>query len=92
MFLQDISASGFVEVSGNNLAGEAGLDDFTLSLKWSKVGNFHMYLVQVWFVDFLLKLDILSGSLLFSLYFFFVAYSLFAMYIINFISFYMNKI
>eukprot|EP00268_Persea_americana_P011042 TRINITY_DN14583_c2_g1_i4.p1 TRINITY_DN14583_c2_g1~~TRINITY_DN14583_c2_g1_i4.p1 ORF type:complete len:354 (+),score=52.29 TRINITY_DN14583_c2_g1_i4:540-1601(+) len=42
----DISASGFVEISGNNLAGEAGLDDFTLALKWSKVGNFHMYLVQ----------------------------------------------
>ncbi|XP_058070782.1 putative BPI/LBP family protein At1g04970 [Magnolia sinica] len=45
-----ISASGTVEVSGNNLAGRAGLNEFTLNLKWSKVGRFHMYLIQtvVW--------------------------------------------
>ncbi|KAJ0965182.1 hypothetical protein J5N97_026320 [Dioscorea zingiberensis] len=31
----------------NNLAGSAQLDDFTLKLKWSEVGNFHMSLIQV---------------------------------------------
>ncbi|ONK69264.1 uncharacterized protein A4U43_C05F21040 [Asparagus officinalis] len=41
-----VSVSGVVEISGNNLAGKAELNDFTLSLKWSKVGNFHMYLIQ----------------------------------------------
>lgn len=41
-----ISVSGVVKISGNNLAGEANLHDFTLNLKWSKVGNFHMFLIQ----------------------------------------------
>ncbi|KAJ6845178.1 putative BPI/LBP family protein [Iris pallida] len=41
-----ISVSGVVKISGNNLAGEARLQDFTLNLKWSKVGNFHMFLIQ----------------------------------------------
>ncbi|XP_077211135.1 lipid-binding serum glycoprotein family protein isoform X2 [Tasmannia lanceolata] len=40
-------ASGFLEISGNNLAGQARLNDFTLKLKWSKIGNFHMYLIEV---------------------------------------------
>ncbi|KAL5729775.1 hypothetical protein ACHQM5_002676 [Ranunculus cassubicifolius] len=45
-----ISASGSVEISGNMLVGSVGLDDFTLSLKWSNVGNFHMSLIRsvVW--------------------------------------------
>ncbi|THU47618.1 hypothetical protein C4D60_Mb09t17500 [Musa balbisiana] len=42
-----VSVSGVVEISGNNLAGQVELDDFTLTLKWSDVGNFHMYLIQV---------------------------------------------
>ncbi|KAH7674188.1 lipopolysaccharide-binding protein [Dioscorea alata] len=42
----DISATGVPEISGNNLAGSAQLDDFTLKLKWSTVGNFHMSLIQ----------------------------------------------
>ncbi|URE35551.1 BPI LBP family protein [Musa troglodytarum] len=41
-----VSVSGVVEISGNNLAGQVELDDFTLTLKWSDVGNFHMYLIQ----------------------------------------------
>ncbi|KAF8414183.1 hypothetical protein HHK36_002182 [Tetracentron sinense] len=41
-----ISASGSVEISGNNLAGSVKLDDFSMSLKWSKIGNFHMNLIQ----------------------------------------------
>ncbi|WOL12071.1 BPI/LBP family protein [Canna indica] len=41
-----VSVSGVMEISGNTLAAQVGLDDFTLSLKWSKVGNFHMYLIQ----------------------------------------------
>lgn len=47
VLLQDISATGVPEISGNNLAGSAQLDDFTLKLKWSTVGNFHMSLIQV---------------------------------------------
>ncbi|XP_010252620.1 PREDICTED: putative BPI/LBP family protein At1g04970 isoform X1 [Nelumbo nucifera] len=41
-----ISTSASVEVIRNNLAGNVGLNDFTLTLKWSKVGNFHMHLIQ----------------------------------------------
>ncbi|XP_072977105.1 putative BPI/LBP family protein At1g04970 [Typha angustifolia] len=41
-----VTVSGTVEISGNNLAGRAELDDFSLSLKWSNVGNFHMSLIQ----------------------------------------------
>ncbi|KAK1273279.1 putative BPI/LBP family protein [Acorus gramineus] len=40
------TASGVLEVSGNNLAGQAELDDFSLELKWSNVGDFHMTLIQ----------------------------------------------
>lgn len=42
----NVAASGVVEVSGNNLAGKAELNDFSLNLKWSDIGNFHMYLIQ----------------------------------------------
>ncbi|XP_043691556.1 putative BPI/LBP family protein At1g04970 [Telopea speciosissima] len=41
-----VSASGSVDISGNYLVGYVGLVDFTMSLKWSKIGNFHMYLIQ----------------------------------------------
>ncbi|ERN01662.1 putative BPI/LBP family protein At1g04970 [Amborella trichopoda] len=41
-----VSCSGSVEILKNNLTGQAGYGDFRLQLKWSKVGNFHMYLIQ----------------------------------------------
>ncbi|KAM3189262.1 hypothetical protein ACQJBY_067899 [Aegilops geniculata] len=41
-----VSASGVVEASGDKVYGTVGLDDFSLSLKWSKIGNFHMSLIQ----------------------------------------------
>uniref|UniRef100_A0ACD6AK45 Uncharacterized protein n=1 Tax=Avena sativa TaxID=4498 RepID=A0ACD6AK45_AVESA len=41
-----VSASGVVEASGNTVYGRLELDDFSLSLKWSKIGNFHMSLIQ----------------------------------------------
>ncbi|XP_038703636.1 putative BPI/LBP family protein At1g04970 [Tripterygium wilfordii] len=41
-----IRGSGSVRIAGNNLAGSVKLDDFTMSLKWSKVGNLHMFLIQ----------------------------------------------
>ncbi|GJM99928.1 hypothetical protein PR202_ga17071 [Eleusine coracana subsp. coracana] len=42
-----VSASGSVETSGNKVYGKVGLDNFSLALKWSKIGNFHMSLIQV---------------------------------------------
>ncbi|XP_059661158.1 putative BPI/LBP family protein At1g04970 [Cornus florida] len=41
-----IRASGWVKISRNNLAGAVKLNDFTMSLKWSKIGNLHMSLIQ----------------------------------------------
>ncbi|KAL6596647.1 hypothetical protein ACP70R_047290 [Stipagrostis hirtigluma subsp. patula] len=41
-----VSASGVVEASGNKVYGRVGLDNFSLELKWSKIGNFHMSLIQ----------------------------------------------
>ncbi|CAK9133409.1 unnamed protein product [Ilex paraguariensis] len=41
-----ISASGSVNILRNNLAGSMKLDEFTMSLKWSKIGNLRMYLIQ----------------------------------------------
>ncbi|XP_010252621.1 PREDICTED: putative BPI/LBP family protein At1g04970 isoform X2 [Nelumbo nucifera] len=46
IYFNVISTSASVEVIRNNLAGNVGLNDFTLTLKWSKVGNFHMHLIQ----------------------------------------------
>ncbi|CAM8949764.1 unnamed protein product [Rhodiola kirilowii] len=45
-----IRVCGSVKISGNNLAGSLKLEDFTMSLKWSKVGSLHMYIIQpvVW--------------------------------------------
>ncbi|KAM0903112.1 hypothetical protein ACQ4PT_018903 [Festuca glaucescens] len=41
-----VSASGVVEASGNKVYGRVELNDFSLSLKWSNIGNFHMSLIQ----------------------------------------------
>ncbi|WVZ81340.1 hypothetical protein U9M48_028729 [Paspalum notatum var. saurae] len=41
-----VSASGIVETSSNKVYGRVGLDNFSLALKWSKIGNFHMSLIQ----------------------------------------------
>ncbi|PUZ61155.1 hypothetical protein GQ55_4G251400 [Panicum hallii var. hallii] len=41
-----VSASGVVEISGNKVYGRVGLDDFSLALKWSKIGNIYMSLIQ----------------------------------------------
>jgi len=41
-----VSASGIVETSGNKVYGRVGLDDFSLALKWSKIGNIYMSLIQ----------------------------------------------
>ncbi|KAG6510347.1 hypothetical protein ZIOFF_028357 [Zingiber officinale] len=45
-----VDVSGVVAISGNNLAGQVGLDSFSLSLIWSDVGKFHMNLIQVWLI------------------------------------------
>nr|GEX40246.1 putative BPI/LBP family protein At1g04970 [Tanacetum cinerariifolium] len=41
-----IAATGSVEIVGNNLTSHMNLDDFTMSLKWSKIGTLHMFLIQ----------------------------------------------
>lgn len=41
-----IRASGYAEISRNNLTGSIGLDDISLSLKWSKIGDVQLELVQ----------------------------------------------
>ncbi|XP_066376400.1 putative BPI/LBP family protein At1g04970 [Miscanthus floridulus] len=41
-----VSASGVVDALGNKVYGRVGLDNFSLALKWSKIGNFHMSLIQ----------------------------------------------
>lgn len=41
-----IQGSGSVKISGNNLGGSVKLNDFTMVLKWSKIGNLRMYLIQ----------------------------------------------
>ncbi|XP_009365155.2 putative BPI/LBP family protein At1g04970 [Pyrus x bretschneideri] len=41
-----IRGSGSVKISGNNLAGSVKLNDFSMSLKWSNIGNLRLYLVQ----------------------------------------------
>ncbi|KAF6159188.1 hypothetical protein GIB67_032805 [Kingdonia uniflora] len=43
----DARASGYAVILRNNLAGSVSLDDFTLTLKWSKIGKLHMSLIQV---------------------------------------------
>jgi lipopolysaccharide-binding protein len=41
--VQVVSASGVVETSDNKVYGKVALDNFSLSLKWSKIGNFHVF-------------------------------------------------
>ncbi|KAL8160023.1 hypothetical protein V2J09_001560 [Rumex salicifolius] len=41
-----IHASGSAEISRNNLTGNIKLDDISLSLKWSKIGDVQLELVQ----------------------------------------------
>lgn len=47
-----IHGSCSVKILGNNLGGSVRLNDFTMSLKWSKIGNLRLYLIQpvVWTV------------------------------------------
>lgn len=47
MFTQVIRGSGSVGIAGNNLVGSVKLNDFSMSLKWSNIGNLRMYLIQV---------------------------------------------
>uniref|UniRef100_A0A2P2J3S6 Lipid-binding serum glycoprotein C-terminal domain-containing protein n=1 Tax=Rhizophora mucronata TaxID=61149 RepID=A0A2P2J3S6_RHIMU len=44
--LSIINASCSPQIVGNNLAGMLKLNNFNVSLKWSKVGDVHMHLVQ----------------------------------------------
>lgn len=41
-----IRGSGSVGIAGNNLVGSVKLNDFSMSLKWSNIGNLRMYLIQ----------------------------------------------
>ncbi|EEC80477.1 putative BPI/LBP family protein At1g04970 [Oryza sativa Japonica Group] len=41
-----VSASGVAEAAGNKVYGKVELGNFSLALKWSKIGNFHMSLIQ----------------------------------------------
>ncbi|KAM7270818.1 hypothetical protein ACFE04_030032 [Oxalis oulophora] len=41
-----IRGSGSVKISGNNLAGNVKLNDFTMSQNWSDIGNLHLHLIQ----------------------------------------------
>lgn len=41
-----IGVAATPEISGNALAGTIKLEEFTMSLKWSKVGNLHINLVK----------------------------------------------
>ncbi|KFK42843.1 hypothetical protein AALP_AA1G046400 [Arabis alpina] len=47
-----IRGSGALRVMGNNLGGSVRLEDFSMSLKWSNIGNLHLHLLQpiVWTV------------------------------------------
>nr|XP_043621260.1 putative BPI/LBP family protein At1g04970 [Erigeron canadensis] len=41
-----IAGTGSVQISRNNLTGHLKMDDFTMTLKWSKIGTLHMFLIQ----------------------------------------------
>lgn len=45
--MQVVSASGSVEISGNNLTGGIELNKFDLSVKWSKIGNLETDMIEV---------------------------------------------
>lgn len=36
-----------MKIRGNDLGGKVKLDDFKMALKWSKIGNLKMFLIQV---------------------------------------------
>ncbi|XP_074320199.1 putative BPI/LBP family protein At1g04970 [Silene latifolia] len=40
------SASGFATISGNNLTGGIDLNEFSLSAKWSKIGNLQIDVIE----------------------------------------------
>lgn len=42
----EIEGSGSVKIVGNNLAGSIKLNNFATSLKWSRIGNLRMRLIQ----------------------------------------------
>ncbi|KAG5597919.1 hypothetical protein H5410_039151 [Solanum commersonii] len=44
--LKAVSGSASPWISNNNLGGSIGLDELSLSLKWSKIGNLHVSLVR----------------------------------------------
>lgn len=44
--LLEIQASGSLKITGNNLGGKVKLGDFKMTLKWSKIGNLKMFLIQ----------------------------------------------
>ncbi|KAJ0245062.1 putative BPI/LBP family protein [Hirschfeldia incana] len=48
----EIRGSGALRVMGNNLGGSVKLEDFSMSLEWSNIGNLHLHLLQpiVWTV------------------------------------------
>ncbi|XP_009591353.1 putative BPI/LBP family protein At1g04970 isoform X1 [Nicotiana tomentosiformis] len=46
-FSTAVSGSASAWFTNNNLAGSIGLDEFFLSLKWSRIGNLHVNLVRV---------------------------------------------
>ncbi|XAR56745.1 hypothetical protein NMG60_11037330 [Bertholletia excelsa] len=41
-----INLSGYPEISRNNVSGSVKLNDFTMSLKWSTIGELHLQLMQ----------------------------------------------
>lgn len=46
-WLKVIRGSGALRVMGNNLGGSVRLEDFSMSLEWSNIGNLHLHLLQV---------------------------------------------
>ncbi|KAH9607619.1 hypothetical protein KSS87_018646 [Heliosperma pusillum] len=48
----EIQASGSISMRGNTLGGKVKLDDFQMTLEWSKVGNLKMFLIKpaIWTV------------------------------------------
>lgn len=44
---QEITASFSPKILEKNLVGHVTMEDFTLALKWSKIGHIRLYLIQV---------------------------------------------
>lgn len=64
-WLQAVSGSASPWITNNNLGGNIQLDEFSLSLRWSKIGNLHVNLVRV-YLQFSLCVRF-SSSLCFSI-------------------------